>query len=224
MPFLRGQQVNSGCPISLIEDASYHNPAYVDHESSSDLYTIKEDILHPPNRTYEHDNPMQDMLPILVLPEMTTVNISSSAVSNGKGFSKSVSFKDEEKTVAKNEGQIVVVCNQMETRADVLMSVTQQETSEDSAEKEDMRMCPNTFVRPRDEYRVTHATEDYDNDDDNNPYKNMASVIYSSEDEDMADNEPNDLRHYYKHGKKQISVERMKAAELQMEDSDESQA
>ncbi|XP_073803246.1 cadherin-related family member 5 isoform X5 [Danio rerio] len=217
--------VNSGCPISLIEDASYHNPAYVDHENSNDLYTIKEDILHLPNRIYEHDNPMQDMLPILVLPEMTTVNLSSSAVSNGKGFSKSVSFKDEDKTVAKNDDrQIVVVCNQMETRADVLVSVTQQEISENPIGKEDMCMCPNTSVRPREEYIVAHAAEDYDNDDDNNPYKNMASVIYSSEDEDMADDEPNDLRRYYKHGQNQISVERMKAVGLQREDSDESQA
>ncbi|XP_016355715.1 cadherin-related family member 5-like isoform X2 [Sinocyclocheilus anshuiensis] len=91
------QQVNSGRPISLIEDASYHNEAFIDHEYPSGLYTKTDDMLPPPIRAYESDRPtpLQDMLPILVLPEITPTNISSSALINGKACGKSVSFKDD---------------------------------------------------------------------------------------------------------------------------------
>ncbi|XP_016096182.1 cadherin-related family member 5-like isoform X1 [Sinocyclocheilus grahami] len=186
------QQVNSGRPISLIEDASYHNEAFIDHEYPSGLYTKTDDMLPPPIRAYESDRPtpLQDMLPILVLPEITPTNISSSALINGKACGKSVSFKDDariaDETFPKNEGQIVVVCNQMETREDTLTPVVQQNTftiatAENPAEKVDI-CCPNPSVRPRDEHIFTQANEA--DEDDNDPYKNMASVIYSS-DEDM---------------------------------------
>ncbi len=68
MPFLRGQQVNSGRPISLIEDASYHNEAFIDHEYPGDLYTQTDDMLPALIRAYESERPtaLQDMLPILV--------------------------------------------------------------------------------------------------------------------------------------------------------------
>lgn len=231
MPFLRGQQVNSGRPISLIEDASYHNEAFIDHEYPSDLDTKTDDMLPASIRAYESERPMalQDMLPILVLPEITPANTSSSALTNGKAFGKSVSFKDDvgaaEETLPKNEGQIVVVCNQIETRADILMPVMQQDTfaiatAENPAEKVDV-CCPDTSVRPREEYIFAHANEN--DEDDSDPYKNMASVIYSS-DEDTGDDEPNDLRHYYKHGQNQFTIDHMKAIGLQIEDSDESQA
>ncbi|XP_016096184.1 cadherin-related family member 5-like isoform X2 [Sinocyclocheilus grahami] len=184
--------VNSGRPISLIEDASYHNEAFIDHEYPSGLYTKTDDMLPPPIRAYESDRPtpLQDMLPILVLPEITPTNISSSALINGKACGKSVSFKDDariaDETFPKNEGQIVVVCNQMETREDTLTPVVQQNTftiatAENPAEKVDI-CCPNPSVRPRDEHIFTQANEA--DEDDNDPYKNMASVIYSS-DEDM---------------------------------------
>ncbi len=231
MPFLRGQQVNSGRPISLIEDASYHNEAFVDHEYPSDLYTQTDDTLPALIRAYESERPtaLQDMLPILVLPEITPANTSSSALTNGKAFRKQVSCKDgagaAEETLPKNEGQIAVVCNQIETRADILMPVMQQETfaiasAENPAEKVDV-CCPNSSVRPREECFFAHANED--DEDDSDPYKNMASVIYSS-DEDMGDDAPNDLRHYYKHGQNQFKIDHMKAIGLQIEDSDESQA
>ncbi|XP_016406151.1 cadherin-related family member 5 isoform X3 [Sinocyclocheilus rhinocerous] len=225
------QQVNSGRPISLIEDASYHNEAFIDHEYPSDLYTKTDDMLPASIRAYESERPtaLQDMLPILVLPEIIPANTSSSALTNGKAFGKSVSFKDDvgavEETLPKNEGHIVVVCNQIETRADILMPVMQQDTfatatAENPAEKFDV-CCPDTSVRPREECIFAHANED--DEDDNDPYKNMASVIYSS-DEDTGDDEPNDLRHYYKHGQNQFTIDHMKAIGLQIEDSDESQA
>ncbi|XP_016406150.1 cadherin-related family member 5 isoform X2 [Sinocyclocheilus rhinocerous] len=223
--------VNSGRPISLIEDASYHNEAFIDHEYPSDLYTKTDDMLPASIRAYESERPtaLQDMLPILVLPEIIPANTSSSALTNGKAFGKSVSFKDDvgavEETLPKNEGHIVVVCNQIETRADILMPVMQQDTfatatAENPAEKFDV-CCPDTSVRPREECIFAHANED--DEDDNDPYKNMASVIYSS-DEDTGDDEPNDLRHYYKHGQNQFTIDHMKAIGLQIEDSDESQA
>ncbi|XP_016134686.1 cadherin-related family member 5-like isoform X2 [Sinocyclocheilus grahami] len=220
------QQVNSGRPISLIEDASYHNEAFIDHEYPSDLYT--NDMLPASIRAYESERPMalQDMLPILVLPEIIPANTSSSALTNGNAFGKSVSFKDDvgaaEETLPKNEGQIVV---QIETRGDILMPVMQQDTfatatAENPAETFDV-CCPDTSVRPREECVFADANED--DEDDNDPYKNMASVIYSS-DEDTGDDEPNDLRHYYKHGQNQYTIDHMKAIGLQIEDSDESQA
>ncbi|KAL0195505.1 hypothetical protein M9458_009077 [Cirrhinus mrigala] len=229
MPFLRGQQVNSGRPISLIEDASYHNEAFIDNEYPSDLYTKTDDMLPPPTRTYESDSTLQDMLPILVLPEITPANLSTSAVANGKAFIKSVSFKDDmgtaEETWPENEGQIVAVCNQIETRADILTPIVEEDTFtiatvENTAEKVDI-CCPNPSLRPREE--CVFANADEDDEDENDPYKNMASVIYSS-DEDTADDEPNDLRHYYKHGQNQFTIDHMKAIGLQIEDSDESQA
>uniref|UniRef100_A0A8C1XSA9 Cadherin domain-containing protein n=1 Tax=Cyprinus carpio TaxID=7962 RepID=A0A8C1XSA9_CYPCA len=223
--------VNSGRPISLIEDASYHNEAFIDHEYPSGLYTKTDDMLPPSIRAYESDRPtpLQDMLPILVLPEITPTNLSSSALINGKACGKSVSFKADagiaDETLPKNEGQIVVVCNQMETRADTLTPVMQQNTftiatAENPAEMLDI-CCPNPSVRPRDECIFTQVNED--DEDDNDPYKNMASVIYSS-DEDNGDDEPNDLRHYYKHGQNQFTIDHMKAIGLQIEDSDEMQA
>lgn len=228
MPFLRGQQVNSGRPISLIEDASYHNEAFIDYEYSSGLYTKIDDAPPPATRTFESERPvpLQDMLPILMLPEKTPVNIKSSALTNGKAFAKSVSFKGgegmAEDSLLKNEGQIAVVCNQIETRADVLMPVVQQETFpivENPAEKEDF-CCPNPSVGPREEF-ITHGNTNEDDEDDNDPYKNMASVIYSSDDED---DETNDLRHYYKHGRNPFTIDHMKTIGLQTEDSDESHA
>lgn len=221
MPFLRGQQVNSGRPISLIEDASYHNEAFIDFEYSSGLYTKLDDAPPPATRTFESERPvpLQDMLPILVLPENT------SALTNGKAFAKSVSFKGgegmAEDSLPKNEGQIAFVCNQIETRADVV----EQETFpivENPAEKEDFS-CPNPSVGPRDEC-VTHGNTNEDDEDDNDPYKNMASVIYSSDDEDMADDETNDSRHYYKHGRNPFTIDHTKTIGLQTEESDESHA
>ncbi|KAK7149565.1 hypothetical protein R3I94_009021 [Phoxinus phoxinus] len=223
------QQVNSGRPISLIEDASYHNEAFIDYEYSSGLYT-KIDDAQP--RTFESDRPvpLQDMLPILVLPEKTPANIKSSALTNGKAFAKSVSFQDGEGTVEdswpKNEeGQIAVVCNQIETRADILMPVVTQETFtivENPAENEDF--CrPNPSVGPREE-GITHGNTNEHVEDDNDPYKNMASVIYSSDDEDTADEEPSDLRQYYKHGRNPFTIDHTKTIALQTEDSDESHA
>lgn len=235
MPFLRGQQVNSGHSISLLEDVSYHNEAFIDHEYTNGLYTKRDDMLPPLTSTFETNRsaPPQDMLPILVLPEKTSVNISSSALTNGKGFAKSVSFKDEEgmakDSLPKNEGQIAVVCNQIETRADILIPVVQQETFtiatevENPAEKGDS-CWSNPSVGPREEYIITQGNTNEDDEDENDPYKNMASVIYSSDDEDTADDEPNDLRHYYKHGRNQFTVEHIKTIGLQTEDSDESHA
>ncbi|XP_052433486.1 cadherin-related family member 5-like isoform X2 [Carassius gibelio] len=223
------QQVNSGRPISFIENASYHNEAFTDHEYPNGLYTKTEDIglLPPPTRVYESDRPtpLQDMLPILVLPDITPTNLSSSALINGKACGKSVSFKDDtgtaDETLPKNEGQIEVVCNQMETRADTLTPVVQQNTftiatAEIPAEMLDV-CCLNPSVSPRNEYVFTQA-----NEDEEDAYKNMASVIYSS-DEDMGDDEPNDLRRYYKHGQNQFTIDHMKAIGLQIEDWDEMQ-
>lgn len=233
MPFLRGQQVNSGRSISLLEDVAYHNEAFIDHEYTNGLYTKRDDMLPPPTRTFETNRsaPPQDMLPILVLPEKTSVNITSAALTNGKAFAKSVSFKDEEgmakDSLPKNEeGQIAVVCNQIETRADILMPVVQQETFtiatevENPAEKGDICWA-NPSVGSREEYIITHGNINEDDEDDNDPYKNMASVIYSSDDED---DEPNDLRHYYKHGRNQFTIDNIKTIGLQTEDSDESHA
>ncbi|KAK7130142.1 hypothetical protein R3I93_019695 [Phoxinus phoxinus] len=221
--------VNSGRPISLIEDASYHNEAFIDYEYSSGLYT-KIDDAQP--RTFESDRPvpLQDMLPILVLPEKTPANIKSSALTNGKAFAKSVSFQDGEGTAEdswpKNEeGQIAVVCNLIETRADILMPVVTQETFtivENPAEKEDF--CrPNPSVGHREE-GIAHGNTNEHVEDDNDPYKNMASVIYSSDDEDTADEEPSDLRDYYKHGRNPFTIDHTKTIALQTEDLDESHA
>ncbi|XP_059367250.1 cadherin-related family member 5-like isoform X2 [Carassius carassius] len=223
--------VNSGYPISLIEDASYHNEAFIDHEYPSDLYTKTEDMLPASIRAYESETSTapQDMLPILVLPEIIPTDTSSSALANGKAFGKSVSFKDDtraaKETLPKNEGQILIVCNQIENKADISMPVMQQDTfapttAESPAEMFDV-CCPDTSVRPREECMLANANED--DEDDNDPYKNMASVIYSS-DEDTGEDEPNDLRHCYKHGQNQFTVDHMKAMGLQIEDSDELQA
>lgn len=235
MPFLRGQQVNSGCSISLIEDASYHNEAFIDHEYTNGLYTKIDDMLPPPIRTFETDRsaPLQDRLPILVLPEKTSANISTSTLTNGKGFGKSVSFKDEEgmaeDSFPKNEGQIAVVSNEIETRADIFMPVIQQETFtiaaevENPAEKGDI-CWSNPSVGPREDYIVTHGNTNEEDEDENDPYKNMTSVIYSSDDEDTPDDEPNDLRLYYKHGRNPFTKDHIKTIALQTEESDESHA
>ncbi|XP_026079033.1 cadherin-related family member 5-like isoform X1 [Carassius auratus] len=225
------QQVNSGHPISLIEDASYHNEAFIDHEYPSDLYTKTEDMLPASIRAYESERSTapQDMLPILVLPEIIPTNTSSSALANGTAFGKSVSFKDDTgaavETLPKNEGQIITVCNQIENKADISTPVMKQDTfantTAESPAETFNACCPDTSLRPREECMFANANED--DEDDNDPYKNMASVIYSS-DEDTGEDEPNDLSHYYKHGQNQFTVDHMKAMRFQIEDSDESQA
>ncbi|TRY82364.1 hypothetical protein DNTS_015107 [Danionella cerebrum] len=188
------QQVNSGHPISLIDDSSYHNEAFIDHECTSDMYNNNQDI----------PLSMHDMLPILVLPEMTPINLSTAQIN---GSVTSDSFKDEgilEDAVHKNEMRPNILLPSFPIVAAV----------ENPTEKEDF-CCA---MRLRDEYGISHANEDEDFD---NPYRNMADVIYSSDDDDdeNAEVQANDVRRCYKR-----TIDQLKAIGLQMQDSDESQA
>ncbi|XP_051974655.1 cadherin-related family member 5 [Xyrauchen texanus] len=231
--------VNSGCSIPLIEDASYHNEAYVGYEFPSSngltgkygLYTKRDEIPSPPTRacgSRESDSPMplQVMLPILVIPEITSINNSSSVLTYEKAAETSVSFKNEEGQEIlprKEEGQILIRDSQMETREDPFMPVLQQSTfitkamvientAANSEKVSGNHICyPNPSVGSREKY-ILQGVANYgdDSDDDGNPYKDMLSVIYSSVDEDTLDDEPNELRDYHKHGQNQFTMDQKK--------------
>lgn len=217
LPFLHDRQVDSGHSVPLIEDGAYHNEAYVDHENSGSggmtgrprLYAKKDEKPPPSSRTYgcrDSGRPtLQDMLPILVIPDITTsIKNSSSVLTNGK---TNVSFMGEEGPrmaeevfSRKEEGYFFDISNDMETREDILMPVQQQDTfgnkADETPEKSVEDICyQDTSVGPAMLMRIDE--DDGDDDVDVNPYKAMLSDFCYSDDEDTVGHESSELKHKY---------------------------
>nr|XP_055045724.1 cadherin-related family member 5 isoform X1 [Misgurnus anguillicaudatus] len=203
------RQVDSGHSIPLIDDASYHNEAFVDHEYSNDitgrhrLYIKKDEMPPPATKAYtpkDSDRPtMQDMLPILVIPDINTSIITSSDLTNSQAavtFMGEEGQKTAEEALPGNEdGHFLVTGDDVEASVDVFMPALLQDTlvTENAAEKESFEdiYFPDISEEP------AALLIDEDDDDNGNQYKVMLSVFCYSDDEDTTDDEPDELRHYY---------------------------
>ncbi|KAI7791669.1 putative cadherin-related family member 5-like [Triplophysa rosa] len=227
--------VDSGHSIPLIE--AYHNEAYVDHENSGSsgmtgrprLHTKKDERPPPTTRAYgckDSGGPtLQDMLPILVIPDITSIKNSSSFLTNGK---TDLSFMGEEGPrmaeqifSREEEGYFLDINSDMETSEDMLMPGQQQDTfgneagtENETPEKSFEDICyQDTSVGP-----AMLMTIDEDNGNNANPYKAMLSDFCYSDDEDTVDDESSELRHCYKYD--QFTVDQQ-AAGLEVEGSTE---
>ncbi|XP_028809643.1 cadherin-related family member 5 isoform X2 [Denticeps clupeoides] len=140
------QMVNSGRPMPLIEDVSYHNEAFTDNESldilhgKQGVYTKKEDLAvpPPPSETLRNKN-ICDMLPILIIPEPVPKDTALPFLSNGKGLEMSLSKRSSlnegtsqrnkdvvlgtESITIKEEAQMLV--DRRESKGDVLIAPSQ---------------------------------------------------------------------------------------------------
>ncbi|XP_031439279.1 cadherin-related family member 5 isoform X3 [Clupea harengus] len=99
--------VNSGRPVPLIEEFSYNNEAYHDNEADFNSlcgkegnYTIRDEIsLRPPSimqfrsREHKQSRKMNDMFPILVMPEPSSFILANGGAME-KALDKSASFSE----------------------------------------------------------------------------------------------------------------------------------
>ncbi|XP_066524942.1 protocadherin-15 [Hoplias malabaricus] len=126
--------VMSGRPTSFLEEAAYHNEAFMDHESSSGELTgkpgsyIKRNEMPPlPGQAYSRGEayrsmPLSDMLPILVPPK--PLPKISSVTSNGKTPEKYASFTVEK--VKNGKVNILGEKKEVVTRVEDLLPTSQQ--------------------------------------------------------------------------------------------------
>ncbi|XP_056605018.1 cadherin-related family member 5 [Triplophysa dalaica] len=228
--------VDSGHSIPLIEDGAYQNEAYIDHENCGSmtgrprLYTKKDEMPPPTTRTYsckDSGRPtLQDMLPILVIPDITSIKNSSSFLTNGK---TDFSFTGEEGPrmteqifSSKEEEYFLDINDEMENREDIVMPVQQRDTlgndkgtENDTPEKSLEDICyQDTSVGPA----MLMKIDEDDGNNDANPYKAMLSDFCYSDDEDMVDDESSELRPCYKFEQNENTVDQT-ATELEVEKS-----
>ncbi|KAA0721063.1 Protocadherin-15 Precursor [Triplophysa tibetana] len=229
--------VDSGHSTPLIEDRAYQNEAYIDLENSGSsgrprLYTKKDEMPPPTTRTYgskDSGRPtLQDRLPILVIPDITSIKNSSSFLTNGK---TDFSFMNEEGPrmaeqifSSTEEGYFLDINDEMETREDILIPVQQQDTlgneagtENETPEKSFEDICyQDTAVGPE----VLMKIDEDDGNNDVNPYKAMLSDFCYSDDEDTVDDESSELRHCYKYEQNHHTVDQ-KPTGLEVESSTE---